>query len=50
MPRLTLFDRVCFPRAVMSCYNRRCRPCVLSKGSDVMPCLMLPTECAVQGW
>ena len=33
-------DRVCCQRAVMSCHARRCRPCVLSKGGDVMPCLM----------
>ena len=26
------------------------RPCVLSKGGDVMPCPMLPIVCAVQGW
>ena len=55
MPRSTLFDRVCAPKAVMSCHarrfftvravqGRRChaksdviRPCVLSKGGDVMP-------------
>ena len=37
MPRSTLFDRVCAPKAVMSCHARRCRPCVLSKGGDVMP-------------
>ena len=36
MPRPTLFDRVCFPRALMSCHSRRFRPCVLSKGGDVM--------------
>ena len=26
------------------------RPCVLSNGGDVMPHLMLPTVCAIQGW
>ena len=37
MPRRTSSDRVCYPRAVMACHTRRCRLCVLSKGSDVMP-------------
>ena len=41
MPRLTSFDRVCCPRAFMSCHARRCRPCVLSQGGDVMPRLTL---------
>ena len=31
-------DRVCCPREVMSCHAQRCRPRVLSKGGDVMPC------------
>ena len=48
MPRPMSFDRVCCPRAVMSCHGRRCRPCVLSKGGDVMPRPMLPTVCVVQ--
>ena len=35
-------ERVCCPREVMSsCHARCCRPCVLSKGDDVMP---LPTS------
>ena len=37
MSRSTLFDRVCCPRAMMAYHARRCRPCVMSKGSDVMP-------------
>ena len=36
-------------RAVMSCHARHCRPCVLSKGGDVMPCPTMPTVCVVQG-
>ena len=47
MPRLTSSDRACSPRAVMSCHARRCRPCVQSKGGDVMPRPTLPTVCAV---
>ena len=50
MPHPTSFDRVCCPKAVMSCHTRHCRPCVLSKGSDDMPRLTLPTVCAVQRW
>ena len=42
-------DRVCCPREVMSCHARRCRPCLLSKGGDIIPRLTLPTVCAVQG-
>ena len=49
MQRPTSFDRVCFPRAVMPCHSRCCRPCVLSKGGDVMPRPTLPTVCVVQG-
>ena len=49
MPCPTSFDCVCCPKAVMSCHARRCRPWVLSKVSDVMPCPTLPTVCAVQG-
>ena len=37
MPRPTSFDRVCCPKAAMSCHARRCRPCVQSKGDNVMP-------------
>ena len=29
--------RESFPQAVMLCYARRYRPCVLSKGGDIMP-------------
>ena len=68
MPHPTSFDRVCCPKAVMSCHARRSptvcaaqgqwchampdvlRPCVLSKGGDVMPCPTLPIVCAVTGW
>ena len=42
-------DRVCCPRAVMSCHTRRCRPCVLSKGGDVIQRPTLPTVYAVHG-
>ena len=38
-------DRVCCAMAVMSCHARHYRPCVLSKGSDVMPRQTLPTVC-----
>ena len=31
-------DRVSCAMALMSCHARGCRPCVLSKGGDVMPC------------
>ena len=49
MPRLTLFNRVCSPRAVISCNARCCRACVLSKGGDViMPRPTLPTVCTLQ--
>ena len=37
MSRQTLFDRVCCAMAVISFHTRCCRPCVLSKGGDVMP-------------
>ena len=37
MPRSMSFDRVCCPKAVMSCHARPCRLYVLFKGSDVMP-------------
>ena len=37
MPCPTSFDRVCYPKAVISCHARRCQPCVLTKGGDVMP-------------
>ena len=42
-------DRVCCPRAVMSCHAQHYRLCVLSKGSDVMPHPMLPYMCVVLG-
>ena len=38
MSRPTSFDRVCCPKAVMSCNARRCRLCEHSKGGDIMPC------------
>ena len=37
MPRPMSSDYVCFPREVMSCHDRRCRPCLQSKGGDFMP-------------
>ena len=37
MPRPTLSDCVCCPRAVMACHSRCCRPCALYTCSDVMP-------------
>ena len=49
MPRPTSSDRVCCPKAAMSCHARRCRPCVLSKGGDVMPRPTLLTVGGVQG-
>ena len=50
MQRLTLFNRVCSPRAVMSCHARRCQACVLSKAVDfIMLCLTLLTVCDVHG-
>ena len=67
MPRLTSFDRVLCPTAVISSHARRrpivhavlgrlshatfdvVRPYVVSKASDIMSRLTLPTECAVQG-
>ena len=50
MPRLTLFNRVCSPRAVISYNARRCRACVLSKAVDfIMPRLTLLTMCDVHG-
>ena len=42
-------DRVFYLRVVMSCHARHCRPCVLSKGGDIIPRPTLPTVCAVQG-
>ena len=45
---LDVTDSVCFPRAVMSYHARHYRPCVLSKGGDVLPRPMLPSMCAVQ--
>ena len=36
MSRPTSFDRVCCPKAVMSCHARCCRLCEHSKGGDVM--------------
>ena len=49
MPRSTSSDRVCCPRAMMSCQARRCRSCVLPNCDDGMPHPKLPTVCAVQG-
>ena len=49
MPRPTSSDCMCCPRVVMACHARRFRPCVMSKGGDVMPRPMLPTVCAVLG-
>ena len=49
MPPMTSFDRVCCLMVVMAIHARRRRPCVQSKGGDVMLRPTLPSVCAVQG-
>uniref|UniRef100_A0A3Q7GT88 Uncharacterized protein n=1 Tax=Solanum lycopersicum TaxID=4081 RepID=A0A3Q7GT88_SOLLC len=49
MERPTYSKCVCCPWAVMSYHTQHCRPCVLSKGGDVMPYPTRPTVRAVQG-
>ena len=57
----TSFDRVCCPKAVMSCHAQRSQTVCAAQGrlfhaspdviqvSDVMPRPMLPTVCVVKG-